>query len=387
MMEDRITLSGKFNVITLALALLGLGIMAYAFFVDPQRAWADFLLNNFYFLSLGIGAGFFFSLQYITQSGWSAGFKRIPEAVMMYIPVAAIFFVLLIFGIHSLYHWSHADALADDAILVHKSTYLNTTFFYVRLLIFFALWILMALLLRKASVKEDEVGGKKYFYKSEFLSKVFIFIIAITFSLASFDWIMSIDPHWYSALFALKNFVAAFYHGSAIIILIILLLNGKGYFPFLNKSHLHDFGRYIFMLSILYGYFWFSQFMLIWYGNIPEETIYYVVRVHDGWKYLFYADIILNWAIPFFILLPVASSRSKAFIIPVIIILIVGQYIDLYLQIMPGTTHTLQIGFIEIGSFIGFGSLFTFIIGRSLAAAPLVARNHPYLKESMNHHF
>lgn len=387
MMEERITLSGKFNVITLALALLGLGIMAYAFFIDPQRAWADFLLNNFYFLSLGIGAGFFFALQYITQSGWSAGFKRIPEAVMMYIPVAAIFFALLIFGIHSLYHWSHADALADDAILAHKSAYLNTTFFYVRLLIFFALWILMVLLLRKASVKEDQVGGKKYFYRSEFLSKVFIFIIAITFSLAGFDWIMSIDPHWYSALFALKNFVAAFYHGSAIIILIILLLNGKGYFPFLNKSHLHDFGRYIFMLSILYGYFWFSQFMLIWYGNIPEETIYYEMRVHDGWKYLFYGDIILNWAIPFFVLLPVASSRSKAFILPVILILIVGQYIDLYLQIMPGTTHTLQIGFIEIGSFIGFAALFTFIVGRSLAAAPLVAKNHPYLKESMNHHF
>jgi hypothetical protein len=201
------------------------------------------------------------------------------------------------------------------------------------------------------------------------------------------DWIKSIDAHWYSTLFALKNFVASFYHGVTILVLIVFLLHRKGYFGFLNGYHLHDFARYIFMLAIVWGYFWFSQFMLIWYGNIPEETVYYVKRWENGWQLLFFAEIAINWFIPFVVLLPTRTSRSKPVIFAVVIILVIGHYVDLYMQIMPGTTGKLLFGFIEIGTFMGYAGIFALSTGYWLSKAPLVPQNHPYLGESLEHHF
>jgi len=380
--------SGKiFRIITGVLIVLGLVSVTLGYLSDPDRTWANYLLNNYYFFSLSMGGAFFFVIQYISQSGWSAGFKRVPEAMMSWLPFAAVFFLLLYFGTHSLYHWSHEEAVAEDGLLSHKSPFLNVPFFFIRMLVFFALWIFFSRTLRKFSLMEDLEGGTKWFEKSEFYSKVFVFILAITFSFAGIDWIMSIDAHWYSTLFALKNMVAAFLHGSSILILIILILNANGYFPFLNKFHLHDFGRYLFMLAIIWGYFWFAQFMIIWYGNIPEETIYFSVRWEKGWQSLFFLDIILNWAVPFILLLPVKASKNRNVILVVILFLIIGQYIDLYLQIMPGTTGVLQFGFVEAGMFLGYAGLFALVTATALGKAKIIPANHPYIDESLNHHF
>jgi len=307
--------------------------------------------------------------------------------MMAWIPIAAVFFLLLYFGVHSLYHWSHTEAVSHDALLEHKSPFLNVPFFFIRMIFFFALWILLSRLLRKFSLNEDKEEGTKWFMKSEFYSKVFVFVLAITFSFAGIDWIMSIDAHWYSTLFALKNMIAAFLHGSSILILIVLLLNRNGYFPFINKYHLHDFSRYLFMLAIVWGYFWFAQFMIIWYGNIPEETVYFAARWQKGWQTLFFLDIAINWAVPFFVLLPIKASRNRIVILIVIIFLIIGQYIDLYLQVMPGTTGKLQFGILEVGMFAGFAGLFALVVGTSLSRAKIMPVNHPYLEESLNHHF
>ena len=386
-MEDQLKLSGTFKIIMGVFIAVGLSALVAGFVIDPQRTWANYLLNNYYFLMIALGAAFFVALQYISQAGWSAGFKRGGEAMSGYIPVAAVFFLLIIFGMKNLYEWSHPEAVANDALIAHKSPYLNVPFYYFRLILFFALWILMIWLLRKTSLREDREGGMDLFHKSEHYSKVFIFILAVTVSFSAVDWIKSIDVHWYSTLFALKNFVASFYHGVTILILIVFLLHNKGYFSFLNSYHLHDFSRYIFMLAIVWGYFWFSQFMLIWFGNIPEETVYFVKRWEDGWKVLFFINIFINWFIPFAVLLPTRASRSKTAIFAVIIVLIIGHYIDLYMQIMPGTTGVLQFGFIEIGTFVGYAGLFSLVTGYWLTKAPLVPVNHPYLSESLEHHF
>ncbi len=340
-MNEEIKISLRFRILAAVIATAGLLIMGAGFFMDPNRAWASYLLNNYYFLSLSLGATFFLAIQYITQSGWSAGFKRVSESMMAYIPFAAIFFLLLIFGIHNLYHWSHEEATHGDALLQHKSPYLNTTFFYIRTIIYFGLWISLTLVLRNFSLKEDVTGGLKYFKKSHHFSKILIFVLAVTLLFSAFDWIMSLSPHWYSTIFAVKNVVSALLHGVSIMVLIIFLLHSKGYFPFMNKFHLHDFSRYIFMLAILWGYMWFVQFMLIWYGNIPEETVYYYSRWQEGWKILFFAEIILNWAVPFMVLLPVFTSRNKKVIFIVILFLILGQYVEQYLQIMPPVTGEL----------------------------------------------
>jgi len=385
-MRDKLIVAPWFNILCYVLIATGVIVSAIGFMNSPEQTWANYLLNNYYFLALAIGASFFLALQYITQSGWSAGFKRVPEAMATYIPYAAVLFLVLYFGMHSLYHWSDKEAVRTDELLQHKQGYLNVPFFMVRLVIYFACWTIMTRFLRKLSLKEDLEGGLEYFRKSEFYSRINIFLLAVTFTLACFDLLMSIDPHWYSTIFAFKNFAAAFYRGAAIILLIVIILHRQGHFEFFNRNHLQDFSSYVFMLSIIYGYLWFAQFMLIWYGNIPEETIYYKVRWDEQWKPLFWADIIINWFIPFAILMPKKPSRRMKIVVPVIILLIIGNWIDLYVQIFPGVTGTNNFGYIEIGTFLGFAGLFTLIVTRALASAPLVPRNHPYLDECLDHH-
>ncbi len=386
-MKEEFKASTSFRLIAWICIFIGLGGFVYGFLEAPERTWANYLLNNYYFFSVAMGGVFFYVIQYISQSGWSAAFKRIPEAFMSYLPFAGIFFVILYAGIHSLYHWSHEEAIMHDDLIRHKTPYLNVTFFMIRILIYFSLWIFLTGLLRRYSLKEDRKGGIKYFKKSEFYSRILIFVLAISFTFSAIDWIMSLSPHWYSTIFALKQMVSAFLHGVSIMILIIFILHKKGYFAFLNEYHLHDMTRYLFMLAIVWGYFWFAQFMLIWYGNIPEETVYYYYRWHDGWKTLFFAEIILNWAVPFFLLLPVRASRNMTVITIVVVVLIAGQYVEHFLQIIPETSEKLQFGFIEISTFIGYAGLFSFIVITSLQRRKILPVNHPYLGESLEHHF
>jgi hypothetical protein len=372
-------------------ALMGIGIIAIAigFASDPQRGWVNLLVNNFYFLSLAIGASFFLALQYITQAGWSSAFKRIPESMSAYIPFAAIIMILLLFGMNAIYVWIHPEAHGFDEhsmhLIHHKSAYLNVPFFIVRLVIYFAVWILMTRLLRKLSLKEDAEGGLENFKKSEFCSKIYIFTLALTFSLASFDWLMSIQPTWFSTIYSLKNFVSAFFHGSSIIVLIVLIMHHYGYFSFIGNAHWADFSKYVFILSIMWAYFWFAQYLLIWYANIPEETNYYVMRLSGKWKIIFYLNFILNWAVPFLVLLPNYFARKKIILGIVICFLIIGQYIDIYEQIVPGTLGVVKIGFVEVGTFIGFAGLFTYIVLRTLSGASLIPEKHPLLNESLHH--
>ena len=392
-MKEQTKVSKTFRIITLSLIIIGACTFLFGIVSDPKRTWANYLIVNYYFLSLAMGGAFFLAIQNISQSGWSAAFRRVPEAMMAYIPFAAVFFLLIWFGLNDLYQWSHKVAVPLDPLLQHKSPFLNIPFFFTRMIIYFALWIILTRILRRISIKEDQSdpanqkGILLLFNKSELYSKIFIFFFAITFSLSAFDWIMSIDVHWYSTIFALKNLVASFLHGVSILTLIIFILYKRGYFPFLNEYHLHDLARYIFMLSIVWGYFWFAQFMIIWYGNIPEETVYYFVRWKEGWKVLFFLEIILNWAIPFLILLPVKTSRNMTVITVVILFLIIGQYLDLFVQIIPGTTGLLRLGWIEGGLFLGYAGLFSLIVAISLSKAKIIPSNHPYLDESINHQF
>lgn len=383
---DTVKISKKFNLLAYGLMILGVAGLVYGFMTDPHRVWANILMSNYYFLALVIGAAFFFSLQYITQSGWSAMFRRVPEALMQYIPFAGIIMVLLVFGIADVYHWAEPHAAEHDALLAHKAPYLNVTFFMIRMVLFFAAWVLLTWYLRKLSLEEDKVGGMKYLDKMEFWSKVFIFVLAVTFSLASFDWIMSIEPHWVSTIFAFKNFASAFYHGAAIITLIVIILYKKGYFPAMNESHLLDFSRYMFGLSIIWGYLYFAQYTLIWFGNIPEETAYYNERWENGWRFFFFFNLAVNWLIPFIGLLPQKLDKNINFVMGITILLMVGFFTEIFEQIMPAITTTPHFGITEIGVFAGIAGLFIFVVGKALTKAPLIPKNHPYLDESIHHH-
>ena len=386
-MEERIKLSRAFVIACLAMIAVGAAALVVAFTGDPQRAWANYLLNNVYFISLAAGAMLFLSIQRVTHSGWSAGFIRVPEAMGYFIPVSAILFLVLIGGTGSLYHWAHEGAAGHDPLLAHKAPYLNLPFWIIRMVVYFALWTLMTWLIRRLSLREDAQGGTGFFRKGEHYAKIYIFIVIITFSFAMIDWVMSIDAHWYSTIFAVKDFVAAFHHASIVIAFIVLILHRRGYFPFLNKHHVGDFSRYIFMLCIIWGYFWFAEFMLIWYGNIPEETAYFIPRVRgEGWRFFFFANILINWFLPFVLLMPKAMAQNSLVVKLVIPFLIIGQFIDLYLQIFPGTLGEQVLGFQEIGMFAGFAGLFMLVTGWGLTRARLYPVNHPYLEECKKHH-
>ena len=392
-MKEQITISGNFKIITSLLIAIGAGTFIFGLITDRQTTWANYLIVNYYFFSLAMGGAFFLVIQSISQSGWSSAFKRVSEAMMSYIPFAALFFLLLWFGMNDIYHWSDKEAVALDPLLKHKSVFLNVPFFFTRMILYFLLWIVFVRKLRQISLQEDladpanKDGILILFGKTEIYSRIFIFILIITFCLSAIDWIMSIDIKWYSTIFALKNLVAAFLHGASILTLIVFILYKKGYFPFFNEYHMHDFARYIFMFSIIWGYFWFAQFMIIWYGNIPEETVYYSLRWQEGWKVLFFLEIGLNWFIPFMVLLPVKASRNMTLITIVIIFLIIGQYIDLFVQVIPGTTGALKFGWISAGTFLGYAGLFSLVVANTLSRAKIIPFNHPYLDESLNHKF
>lgn len=385
-MENKFKITGTFKLISWALIAIGIITFILGFIYHPESAWTNYLLNNYYFLAIAIGGTFWLAIQRITQSGWSSAYIRIPEAFANYIPLAAVFFVLMWFGFHDLYHWTHEKEVLQDEILQHKAPYLNIPFFVIRLIIYFAIWIYLTQKIRKVSLEEDRIDGMQPFEKSEWYSKVYIFALALTFTMASIDWIMSIDPHWYSTIFSLKNFLTGFYHGTALIVLIVIIMHKYGYYKFLNNSHMIDFSKYVFILAILWGYFWFSQFLLMWYANIPEETIYYVTRIEGPWSTLFWLNIILNTGVPFVFLLSNYLAKSKVVLGITVVIIMIGMWIDLYLQIMPGGRGEHNIGWLEIGSFLGYLGLFAWVVGWSMSKRALVPENHPLLEESTEHH-
>lgn len=385
-MDEKYSISLRLKYIVVISVFIGILTISFGLYFESDKTWANLLLNNYYFLAIAVGATFFYAIQYIVQAGWSAQFMRIPLAFGSYLPIAGILILFLIFGMNSLYHWSLPNAGNYDVLIEHKAPYLNIPFFFIRIVVFFALWIIMTKLLVRTAIKEDQVKGIKYFNKSEFYSKIYVFILAISFSLLTFDLIMSIDVHWFSTIFAVKNFISGFYHAVAIITLIVIVLNRYGHFKSLNTSHLRSFSNYISILGFIWGYLWFIQFLVIWFANIEEETIYFIVRTKGSWAIFFFLNIILNWAIPFLIFLSGKAKQSKSAIMVVCIVLIIGLWVDLFLQIMPGTVGEPSVGIIEIGIFVGYTGLFIFVITKALGRIPLIPKNHPYLNESINYH-
>lgn len=379
--------SGKYRRMAFVLMGLGLGALAWGFYRDPVRAWVNILLNNFYLLSLGAAALFFIAVHYLTASSWWVGLRRVPEAMMSVLPAAALLMLLLWFGRHSLYHWSDAEAVLQDALLSKKQAWLDAPFFFARMAFILGLWTLFARLIRKRSIEQDLASGQDHHRQIFRLSAVFIPVFAFTFSVASFDWIMSVEPHWFSTIFAIYNFAGLFLHGVAVIALAVILLKERGYLDgVVNENHLQDLSKLILAFSTFWVCMWVNQYMLIWYSNIPEEAVYYAVRTDRDWYWLFVLNVVVNWGIPFLILVVRRAKRSAAVLKRVCILLLVGHWLDLYLMIAPNVVRTRTIGPMEILVSLGYGALFFYLTARALSRAPLVARNDPYLEESLHHH-
>jgi hypothetical protein len=356
-----------------------------------QRIWANILINNLFFLGLALAAGFFIAVNYLANTGWHILIKRVPEAMTAFIPwIFVPMLLVFFFGGHDLYHWLADGIMVEgsetyDKIIAGKGAYLNTGFFVIRMVVYFALWTYLAWQLRRLSTKEDIEGGLENHKRSITFSAIYIVFFAISTSTASWDWIMSIDTHWYSTLFGWYFFASIFVSGMTAITLFVVYLKRMGYMEQVNGEHMHDLGKYMFAFSVFWTYLWFDQFMLQWYANIPEETWYFYQRL-ENYNVLFWATFILNFILPFLILMTRNSKRTWGVVLLVGGIILIGHWFDFFLMIMPGTVGAhWHLGFVEFGLLLGYAGMFIFSTLNALTKASLIPKNSPYLEESIHH--
>jgi len=391
------TIDKKAKNFSMVLMAIGLIALIYGFSTDAHRAWPSLLFNNYFFIGIAVFGVFFVAKQYVSEAGWSIVLKRVPEAVMSALPVMSLIMLFIMFASimhwNHIYHWLHEGIMDPasehyDRIIAGKEAYLNASFFIIRTIIYLLGWNYFAKKLRALSVLEDKVVGTAIHFKSVSTSAWFMVFFAVTSAMASWDWIMSIDPHWFSTIFGWYVFAEWGAIGFTTILLFTLYLKRQGYLEDVNENHIHDLGKWIFAMSLVWTYMWFSQFMLIWYANIPEEVTYFMARLEvDNYKFLFWFSMIINFIAPIILLMSRDAKRNNGRLIFVGCVILVGHWINSYLLVTPGTlgTHG-HIGFVEIGMGLGFAGLFIYLVLNSLTKEPLETKNHPFLDESKNLH-
>ncbi|MEX0812416.1 MAG: hypothetical protein WD048_09370 [Chitinophagales bacterium] len=284
------------------------------------------------------------------------------------------------------------DALIEnpyyDPIIDGKKAFLNVPFYSFRIILYLFLWSMFYYLLRRVSLKEDEIGGIQPYKKSKMYSALFLVVFAVTSSTGAWDIVMSIDTHWYSTLFGWYNMSSYFVAGVAVVALIAMYLKANGYLEKMNDEHFHDLGKYLFGFSVFWTYLWFSQFLLIWYGNIPEATMYYAARFDSLYfKIIFFFLPVINFVFPLLVLMTKNAKRNKESLGFVAVVLILGHWLDFYLMVMPGGVgETASLGLLELSMLTLFVGLFIFTVLNTLTKASLVPSNNPYLKESIHYH-
>ena len=378
----------------LSISLIAVGIVgiAYGFATDHTRTWASLLHSNFFVLAIALCGLFFYALQFAAEVGWSAVILRVPLAMAQYLPFACLsLIVIFLFGHHDIYHWTHADLYDKasehyDKILDGKKAFLNIPFFVIRLVLYGVIWAGSAFMLKKYAQEEDKIGGTENYWKSSKLSHVFLVLFAVTSSTGAWDILMSIDAHWFSTLFGWYVFAGLFVSGLTVMGILTIYLKRNGYLPKVNENHIHDIGKFMFAFSIFWTYLWFSQFMLIWYANLPEEVAYYALRQTPHFRPFFILNFLINFMVPFFLFMSRDSKRKEGTLIVAGVIMLIGHWIDVWLIVMPGIlgSHA-QIGIVEIASTAFFAGVFIWVVLNSLSKSAVVAENHPMIEES--YHF
>lgn len=376
------TLAYLFVVVGLATFVIGL-------LVEPARAWASYLTSFWFFFSIGLGGLFFTAIQHVTNSQWSTTVRRYSEALTSFLPLAGVLGLILVFGgAKYLYVWLDPDVVAGDALIQKKVAYLNKGFFFVRAIGFFGLWLLFRQLIVPKSLKQDQTGDSALTLAAVKPSVIFLMVFAITYSLFSVDLLMSLDPHWYSTMFGVYCFAGLFQSSLAVIILITVWLMKRGALRgYVNENHIHDLGKLLFAFTVFYAYIGFSQFMLIWYANLPEETEFFLHRSHGAWWNISISLLVLKFVVPFLVLLPRGSKRNPKILVPAAILLLVMQYVDDYWLIYPNFNEGEFVFSIwEIGIFLGMLGGFLLCLYRFLSKHSVVPVGDPRLEESTHHH-
>lgn len=367
-----------------------------------KRLYANLWINNVYFTGIAIIGVFFFAIQYAAQAGWSTALLRIMLSFGNWLPIAAVLMLATFFiANHDLFHWTHSYIfdITDpgyDRIIDGKGSFFYwpmekgsfPIFYIVRMVLFFGFWIFFFNKLKNLSFEEDIKGGTSYWYNIRKWSAIFLVFFAVSSSVSAWDWVLSIDTHWFSTLFGWYVFASWFVAGLSAITLVTIFLKDQGYLEMVNQNHIHDLGKFVFAFSIFWTYIWFSQFLLIYYANIPEESVYFIERLSsDVYGPYIFVNIVLNFVLPFLVLMTRDAKRHNIFLKLVCTLIIFGHWVDFFLMVQPGTLgHNGGLGLMELGMLLVYGAAFAFVALGNLSKKNLVPKNHPMLEESYHHH-
>ena len=368
------------------------------------RFWAVLLQNSVYWLLVVNASMFFICVTTMAMGGWQVALRRVPEAISSLVPTIGIitYIVLMLIvwtGRTDIYHWLDTEAVKKDHILLGKSGFLNKTFFTVWSTIAIGLWWLLGRKMRSLSLQTDEAGqmdhetAKKWIWTNTVWASLYTVVFGLTVaSTIPWFWLMSIDAHWYSTMYSWYTFASTFVSGMSLVALFVIFLKNRGQLEYVTEEHLHDVGKFMFAFSVFWTYLWFSQYMLIWYSNQPEETKYFIDRIGTADKSgpyhgIFFLNLFLNFLCPLLILLKRGVKRNWTMVTVMAVLIIFGHWIDFYQMVMPGTLHEhAEMMPFEFGIAALFIGIIMWGVGKFLTTHPLVAKNHPFLKESIIHH-
>ncbi len=404
--RDYFKIPKRYNTVSLALMVIGILSVIILLIThglkddahEQARFWASLLQNSVYFLLVVNASMFFICATTLAWGGWQMAFRRVPEAISACVPVIGVitFVVLMVVvfgGNHEIYHWTDEEHVKHDEILLAKSGFLNKGVFTVWSFITIAGWSWLGWKMRQLSRSIDNEPisveeGKKYIWNNTVWAAVYAVLFALTvMSSIPWLWLMSIDAHWYSTMYSWYTFASSFVAGMALITLYVVFLKNNNYLEHTNTEHLHDLGTFMFAFSVFWTYLWYSQFMLIWYANIPEETTYFEPRMQGAYRVIFFLNLIINFLAPLLLLMRRSAKRNYGTITMLAALIIFGHWLDFYQMVFPGPSRDhVPFMLVDLGIGLGFVGLIMFLTGRALAKAPLLARNHPFVKESLIHH-
>lgn len=371
-------------------AFIFIGVIGFAVMLikDQQRAWLSYLLPLFYFSSLALGGLFFAAIQHVAKAGWSVNVRRVAESFTGFLPIAAIGAFLLLVGGKHLYQWFDHAKVEADQMLHHKSAYLNVTFFVIRLAVFFAGWLIFNKIIVGRSLKQDETKDPNLTINQVGTSVGFLLFFALSYSFFSVDLLMSLEAHFFSTIWGVYTFAGLFQSTMAFMILTILYLKKHGHLQgYVTEDHLHDLGKFLFAFTVFWTYVAFSQYMLIWYANLPEETMFIIPRTENGWLWVSIFLLLGKFVVPFLALLPRWAKRTPAHLGAISIWVLIMQYVDLYWISYPTFyEEKVKFGLGEIAVFLGFLGLFLLTTSKFLSRNKVVAVGDPRIQESLYHH-
>lgn len=375
---------------TIAFVMMSVGVLGFivGMIRNQEALWPAYLTAFFFVSSLGLAGMFWAAINHMAKAGWSVSIRRVAEGFTAFIPWMVAGSLVLLLGIKHLYPWADPEILAQSYLIAGKSAYLNVPFLIVRLLVFgLGAWYFAHKIVGN-SLAQDKSGDVKHTHQNVALSVAYILFFAIFFSLFSVDLLMSLHPTWYSTIYGIYMFAGMAQSGMALLILAMIYLKRQGFVKgYFGIEHIHDVAKYLKGFTVFWAYISFSQFMLIWYANIPEETEFYLLRTSHGWMYVTMGLLVFKFIIPFLALLPRAAKRTESHLILVACLVLVTQYADVYWQVYPNFNENhLVFDFYSVSQLVGFLGLFLFAVMRFYQKHSLVAVKDPRISEALSHH-